>query len=476
MPFDVGDGGGGAASVSSAELSTIFSWVAKVPAREAESLAMKYFSLEQLKRAANFVKPYAECTIPQGDQPEKLCKNLVKAVAEIANEEEPKVQFFVAATDLMKVPGVEGTIMPLDTASVGARLLNMESSVDKLSASLHQVQGLGPCVENLAKVVTNLQEQTRKLQQDAPGIEETVHEQQIGRQYADVVAGNGKRKRGPEGPNSPQQSTPSRPLASTPPSAVFRTALEQNGRAVPGLSQMLRVQRQQVEEAHFEMAGSRKQRRRQHKMVQGASEVQAGGGLPAPFSVFIRNTDPSYTEGDVKKYLLECAGAMPEEEKLGKELEIVQVNHIPLSRRDGAPLRSKCWKVTVAAEFKDHMLKGTAYPSGWSARQWYPGRQTNSGQSVEAGADPRGFNASKWSGPPGLYGRQAVEVPCAPSHGGAHPASAQAQSWHASGTESLAPVAGNPVEPQVPRPHTSKESQAQTGSSTPATGSSMVVA
>ena len=177
MPFDVGDGGGGAASVSSVELATIFSWVAKVPAREAESLAMKYFSLEQLKRAANFVKPYAECTIPQGEQPEKLCKNLVKAVAEIANEEEPKVQFFVAATDLMKVPGVEGTIMPLDTASVGARLLNMESSVDKLSASLQQVQGLGPCVENLAKVVTNLQEQTRKLHQDAPGIEETVHEQ-----------------------------------------------------------------------------------------------------------------------------------------------------------------------------------------------------------------------------------------------------------------------------------------------------------
>ena len=109
---------------------------------------------------------------------------------------------------------------------------------------------------------------------------------------------------------------------------------------------MLKEQRQHTDQVGFEPAGSRKQRRKQHMLLQGNSEVQAGGGLPSPFSVFIRNTDPNYTEGDIKKYLLDCAAAMPEEDKLKDELQIVQVCHIPLNRRDGAPPRSKCWKVT----------------------------------------------------------------------------------------------------------------------------------
>ena len=85
-------------------------------------------------------------------------------------------------------------------------------------------------------------------------------------------------------------------------------------------------------------------------------------------------------------YLEECAAAMPEEEKLKDGLQIIQVRNIPIKRLDGAPLRSKCWKVTVDEKCKDHMLKPRAYPSRWSARQWYGSRnwQENSGQSTMA--------------------------------------------------------------------------------------------
>ena len=114
----------------------------------------------------------------------------------------------------------------------------------------------------------------------------------------------------------------------------------------------------------------------------------------------------------------------------------MQVNHIPLSRRDGAPLRSKCWKVTVDSQFKEHMMKAKAYPSSWSARQWYGNNSQKArlGLNVVAGADPSSAYcrpASKWSGPPGLYGSAAVGR-----------------------TEPLASKAGGLDEPQASQPHT----------------------
>ena len=110
------------------------------------------------------------------------------------------------------------------------------------------------------------------------------------------------------------------------------------------------------------------------------------------------------------------------------------------------------------------MCKAKAYPSSWSARQWYSNgnQQTRSGLNVVAGADPSGAHcgpATKRFGPPGLYGSAAVE-------------------W----TEPLASKAGGPVEAQVPQPHTVEvqvETEIQPGqgdAASLASGSSMVVA
>ena len=148
-------------SVASVELSAIFSWVNKGRVNKcerAESLALKYFSYEKLKQAANYVKPYAECSIPHGEQSEQLCRNVVKAVKNISNQDEPGVKFFVSAKDLMFLPWFEHTLVPMDTSAVGARLLNMEAAVEKVSDSLQQVSKLEQAVQVLTTVVTKLQE------------------------------------------------------------------------------------------------------------------------------------------------------------------------------------------------------------------------------------------------------------------------------------------------------------------------------
>ena len=393
MPFDVGDeeGGGGAVSVASVELAAIFSWVNKVPVRETESLALKFFSYEQLKQAANYVKPYAECSIPHGEQSEQLCRNVVKAVKSISDQDEPGVKFFVSAKDLMFLPGFEATLVPMDTGAVGARLLNMEAAVEKVSDSLEQVSKLEQAVQVLTTVVTKLQEK-----ESARPEVQLLSQQRL---FSDVVTeglqADGKRKRGTGSPTSPQQEVPKRPQPVTPPSLMFQRALDANGKGgvlpVPGLSQMLKEQRQEAESGFTEVFGRKKRRQRKQELVKGSSEVEAGGGLPAPFSVFIRNTDPNYTEGDIKKYLEQCAAALPEEEKLSSELKVLQVNHIPIKRGEGAPVRSKCWKVTVSPEFREHMLSPKAYPSTWYARKWH----SNGVESRTEGEKEAGNQGSK---------------------------------------------------------------------------------
>ena len=121
----------GPENVCDVVLATLAMWVEKVPAREVETLAMKYFAYDKLKAAASGVKPYTECTIPQGEQPQVLARNLVAAVTKLCQCDEPKVVFLVRSMDLFSVPGVESSLMPLDASAIGARLLGMEASMEK---------------------------------------------------------------------------------------------------------------------------------------------------------------------------------------------------------------------------------------------------------------------------------------------------------------------------------------------------------
>ena len=374
------DNDDGPAKSCNVVLSTISMWVDRLPAREVETLVMKHFSCEKLKAAVTEMKKFLGCSMSQ--QVDMLARNLVGAVIKLGQAEQPIVEFFVKSTELFTVPGVESSLMPLDVSSIGARLLGMEANMEVLTTSMQQMGNVGKAVDTLASVVTSLQEQQRQVLAPPVHVESLRAESRPKAQsqqqllYSAIVAESaaGKRKRVESSPTSPHQETPRRQQPVTPPSAVFQAALIQNG-----VSHMLKEQRTVAKEQAAELnedgfqlvLGNQRKLLRRKKLLQGASEVTAGGGVPVPFSVFIRNTDPNYSDGDVKRYLEECAEALPPGEKLSEKLEILQVCNIPIKRTDGGPLRSKCWKVSVPSQFKEHMLNPKAYPSSWFARQWF---------------------------------------------------------------------------------------------------------
>ena len=260
----------GPENVCDVVLATLAMWVEKVPAREAETLALKFFAFDKLKAAASGVKPYTECTILHGEQPEVLARNLVAAVTKLCQCEDPKVVFLVRSLDLFSVPGVESSLMPLDASAIGARLLGMEASMEAVSTSLKGIANLEKSVETLASVVTSLQEQQRHAPATNSEAVQQVHPvvQQANKSYAAVVGnaanqtaggvvGTGagdqrRRKRGATGLDSPHQETPRRPNPVTPPSALFQEALAQN--RVQGVSQMLRDERKKSEQDGFTLA------------------------------------------------------------------------------------------------------------------------------------------------------------------------------------------------------------------------------
>ena len=110
------------------------------------------------------------------------------------------------------------------------------------------------------------------------------------------------------------------------------------------------------------------QRRRPGTVKKGSSNVEAEGGQQAPLSIFLSGTSPATTEDIVKEKLKLCAAQVKEDQT---ELNILRVEHIPLRKiPPGEALRSRCWKVTVAPDWAEHMLTSAAYPGAWGWRRW----------------------------------------------------------------------------------------------------------
>ena len=111
--------------------------------------------------------------------------------------------------------------------------------------------------------------------------------------------------------------------------------------------------------------------------MKGASSIEAEAGDAAPFSVFISGTSPACDEEKVKTKLIECARASKAEEGSGNEkpeLEVMKVEQILVKIPGGEERRSRCWKVTVAPQFAEQMMKPESYPSVWGWRKWHRGR------------------------------------------------------------------------------------------------------
>ena len=64
--------------------------------------------------------------------------------------------------------------------------------------------------------------------------------------------------------------------------------------------------------------------------------------------------------------------------KLSEPLDVLNVTCLTRPNENGEPLRTKCWKVTVADKFREHMLRDEAYPQGWSHRRYFPKKSEKS--------------------------------------------------------------------------------------------------
>ena len=118
---------------------------------------------------------------------------------------------------------------------------------------------------------------------------------------------------------------------------------------------------------------------RRRKVNYGKCSIDVAGGEAAPYEVFVGNTNPGSTPEIIEEVLKKCADMLPGEQKLAEPLQVLQVKCMTRPNENGDPLRTKCWMVQVPNKFREHMLRGEAYPNGWSHRRYFPKRpQKNS--------------------------------------------------------------------------------------------------
>ena len=65
------------------------------------------------------------------------------------------------------------------------------------------------------------------------------------------------------------------------------------------------------------------------------------GGEAAPYDVFVGNTHPDTTENIIKEVLAQVSLKMPEEMKLEKPLQILEVECLTKPRTDGGKIWTK---------------------------------------------------------------------------------------------------------------------------------------
>ena len=133
---------------------------------------------------------------------------------------------------------------------------------------------------------------------------------------------------------------------------------------------------QQLGEEPWNHVVNRNQGRRpRSRPVQyGTAKVNVAGGEAAPYDIVVGNTNPASTDEIIKDVLQKVAQGMPEDLKLEKSLEILEVECLTKPRLDGRRIWTRTWRVQVPNMFKEHMMRPEAYPAGWTSRRYFPPR------------------------------------------------------------------------------------------------------
>ena len=371
---------------------------------------MTSFGLEDLRAAANRLYKGKWCqpqiSVPNTTRPDysrKLAEAVYDGLLSIQNQDQLRVYFWVSSKDIAKLPGVGPFPDNLAEPEVSARLTSVDNQLMLIMEKLTATERLEGTVANLAKTVTELQEQLREARKSDHQVEQQPC-QGSQQSWAAVVGGqrhgrvhqlgqtgrrersmSTKRRRDPDDDESGVRSERRQRLVDE-----VLIGREQRDRHPdpPGsnLSQDLSRAARGPQTRNDDMFTT--VRRRRGALQKGCSSVEAEGGEKPPFSVFISGTSPATSVEIVKDKLRQCASALgPGEGEVETELNIVGVEHIKLKIPPGEAPRSKAWKVTVSPDWASHMMKGSAYPAAWGWRKWNQGprREYDKEQGVNSG-------------------------------------------------------------------------------------------
>ena len=364
--------------------------------------------LRRLDLLPNDVTVPSDGPLETQDYHRRLADVVVCALTELQKMSPLKVRFWVCGADLRKVPGLLDFPDILDEPAVSARLGTVDSKLQQVLDRLSRTEQLEETVSNLAQTVTALKEQLRLHQ---VGSEQLVA-RQVREQTEQVVGGLARRVEGIQEhlqkvgsaqgqshgtSHQPRQSYAGVTEGRSRLREVQDAALRERSRSSKrGREEALEEETQRQKQQRLGGRQEREllapsdqsqdtgrrgrgqdqeytlvQRRRSGGVKKGSSDVEAEGGERAPLSIFLSGTSPATTEDIVKEKLRLCAVQAKGDQT---ELIILKVEHIPLRKIPlGETPRSRCWKVTVAPDWAEHMLTCAAYPGAWGWRRWNRG-------------------------------------------------------------------------------------------------------
>ena len=362
-------------------LASIEGWIRNCgrPQDDVVDKIMTSFDMEELRKAATRLRDgkwSAQFRVPDrgpADYSRQLATVVYRALLSIQDQDQPKVQFWVCAAELHKVPGA-AFVDDLDEAGVSARLNGVDGKLEAMMERLKGAERLEESVKDLNRVVTSLQDQLKSR---------IVEQVPAGMSYADRTRVNRSLVRTSQEAGRGRSQSLKRTRDQT--DDVENQLAKQRRQNLENEVQLAQVRRQ----AHAQVQGSElsqdlralkqfgwqePRRKRQGGIRKGSSAVQAEGGIAAPVSVFISRTSPNCTEDTVKEKLEQCATAMAAtDDESGSKLKVLKVEQIRIQIPDGEERRSRCWKVTVSPECAEHMSKDEAYPAAWGWRKWNRG-------------------------------------------------------------------------------------------------------
>ena len=305
-------------------------------------------------------------------------EDLVEAMIELGNQERLP-RFLVQSDDLQRVLPLLGALSVSDERSVAARLEALEAS---------QRQNMLE-VRRMVVAATTAMPSTMVVPVVAP----TVPEVKVTKPSYAGAAGVGGAAGGGAG-GRPGQQFLERLVRADRDMPVDQQALdrltraEQGGRVTSGRGRVERSRsgkRQRLHSGEEEVTGGdrwevvnhqKPKRKERPKAASGTSNLPQFVDLAGPAEFWVGNTRSSTTKEEMEETLVTSAKALDNED--------FKVEQVVCLTKDENP-RTRTWKVSVPARFREVMGNPGLYPPGWSFRPFTVGPRRKEGGGAPPG-------------------------------------------------------------------------------------------